>query len=336
MRYDAAAPDWPDRDRFVLSAGHASILLYSMLHLTGYGLTLDDLGSSGSGARRRPATPRSTTPPGVEVTTGPLGQGFANAVGMGIAERWLAGPLRRRAVRPPHLRHLQRRRPDGGRQPRGRLARRPPRPRPARRTSTTTTTSRSTAPPSWPSPTTPPGASRPTAGTSTSSARSPTTSTPSRPRCGGRPPSRRPRRSSSCAATSATRRPESPTRRGPRQPARRRRGPPRPRRSSACRRTRRSGCPTTCSTSTARPAAGAATAREAWEKRLAGYERRPRGLRRLPRPAGPGRLGGSCRRGSRARRSPPARRSGKRASRRSPTWCPALAAAPTSPATPAP
>ena len=90
MRYDPQRPDWPDRDRFVLSCGHASILLYSMLYLTGYGLTLEDLKAVPPvGQPRRRATPRCTTPPGVEVTTGPLGQGFANGVGMGIAERWL-------------------------------------------------------------------------------------------------------------------------------------------------------------------------------------------------------------------------------------------------------
>jgi len=89
MRYDAGAPDWPDRDRFVLSAGHASILLYSMLHLTGYGLTLDDLRRFRQWGSATPGHPEVHHTPGVEVTTGPLGQGFANAVGMGIAERWL-------------------------------------------------------------------------------------------------------------------------------------------------------------------------------------------------------------------------------------------------------
>lgn len=89
MRYDAEAPDWPDRDRFVLSAGHASILLYSMLHLTGYGLTLDDLRRFRQWGSATPGHPEVHHTPGVEVTTGPLGQGFANAVGMGIAERWL-------------------------------------------------------------------------------------------------------------------------------------------------------------------------------------------------------------------------------------------------------
>jgi transketolase len=89
MSYDAGAPDWPDRDRFVLSAGHASILLYSMLHLTGYGLTLDDLREFRQWGSQTPGHPEVHHTTGVEVTTGPLGQGFANAVGLGVAERWL-------------------------------------------------------------------------------------------------------------------------------------------------------------------------------------------------------------------------------------------------------
>ena len=90
MRYDAADPDWPDRDRFVLSAGHASILLYSMLHLTGHGLELEDLKQFRQWGSRTPGHPEVGHTRGVEVTTGPLGQGFANAVGMAMAERWLA------------------------------------------------------------------------------------------------------------------------------------------------------------------------------------------------------------------------------------------------------
>jgi transketolase len=89
MSYDPSAPHWPDRDRFVLSAGHASILLYAMLHLTGYSLTREDLRSFRQWGSLTPGHPESGHTPGVEVTTGPLGQGFANAVGMGIAERWL-------------------------------------------------------------------------------------------------------------------------------------------------------------------------------------------------------------------------------------------------------
>ena len=89
MRYDPSAPAWPDRDRFILSAGHASILLYSMLYLTGYGLTLDDLKAFRQWGSLTPGHPEVGHTAGVEVTTGPLGQGVANAVGMGIAERWL-------------------------------------------------------------------------------------------------------------------------------------------------------------------------------------------------------------------------------------------------------
>lgn len=89
MRHDPSAPSWPDRDRFILSCGHASILLYSMLHLTGYGLTLEDLKSFRQWESHTPGHPEVGAAAGIEVTTGPLGQGFANGVGMGIAERWL-------------------------------------------------------------------------------------------------------------------------------------------------------------------------------------------------------------------------------------------------------
>ena len=89
MRYDADDPAWPDRDRFVLSAGHASILLYSMLHLTDQGLSLNDLRDFRQWDSLTPGHPETGHTTGVEVTTGPLGQGIANAVGMAIAERWL-------------------------------------------------------------------------------------------------------------------------------------------------------------------------------------------------------------------------------------------------------
>ena len=89
LRHDPSDPQWPDRDRFVLSNGHASILLYSMLHLTGYGLTLDDLRAFRTWGSATPGHPERGHTAGVEVTTGPLGQGFANGVGLGIAERWL-------------------------------------------------------------------------------------------------------------------------------------------------------------------------------------------------------------------------------------------------------
>ena len=86
LKHDPADPHWPDRDRFILSNGHASVLLYSMLYLTGYGLTMDDLQQFRQWGSRTPGHPEVHHTAGVEVTTGPLGQGFANAVGMAIAE----------------------------------------------------------------------------------------------------------------------------------------------------------------------------------------------------------------------------------------------------------
>jgi transketolase len=95
LRCDPADPSWPNRDRFVLSAGHGSMLLYSLLFLTGYGLTIDDLQHFRRWGSRTPGHPEHGVTPGVEVTTGPLGQGFANAVGMAITERWLASTFNR-------------------------------------------------------------------------------------------------------------------------------------------------------------------------------------------------------------------------------------------------
>jgi transketolase len=89
MHHDPDDPKWPDRDRFVLSCGHASILLYSMLYLTGYGLTKNDLENFRQWDSRTPGHPEIHLTTGVEVTTGPLGQGVANGVGLGLAERWL-------------------------------------------------------------------------------------------------------------------------------------------------------------------------------------------------------------------------------------------------------
>src|SRR5918997_1532668 len=95
LRHNPENPLWPDRDRFVLSAGHASMLLYSTLHLTGYDLTLDDLKDFRQWGSRTPGHPERDHTPGVETTTGPLGQGFAIGVGMAIAERFLAGRYNR-------------------------------------------------------------------------------------------------------------------------------------------------------------------------------------------------------------------------------------------------
>ena len=95
LRHNPRNPAWPDRDRFVLSAGHASMLLYSLLFLTGYDLTMDDLKRFRQWNSRTPGHPERGITPGVEVTTGPLGQGFGNSVGMAIAERWLAATFNR-------------------------------------------------------------------------------------------------------------------------------------------------------------------------------------------------------------------------------------------------
>jgi transketolase len=95
LRHNPKNPAWPDRDRFVLSAGHGSMLLYSLLHLTGYDLALDELKNFRQWGSKTPGHPEHGLTPGVETTTGPLGQGFANGVGMAIAERHLASVFNR-------------------------------------------------------------------------------------------------------------------------------------------------------------------------------------------------------------------------------------------------
>jgi transketolase len=99
LKFDAARPDWPDRDRFVLSAGHGSMLIYALLHLTGVpGVTLDELKRFRQLHSRTPGHPEWGHTPGVETTTGPLGQGIATAVGMAMAERMLAAEFGRKIV----------------------------------------------------------------------------------------------------------------------------------------------------------------------------------------------------------------------------------------------
>ena len=90
LKFDASAPDWPDRDRFVLSAGHGSMLLYALLHLNGYpGMTIDELKHFRQLGSKTAGHPEFGHAPGIETTTGPLGQGLGNAVGMALAERML-------------------------------------------------------------------------------------------------------------------------------------------------------------------------------------------------------------------------------------------------------
>src|SRR5712691_8617618 len=94
-RFDPGTADWPDRDRFVLSAGHASMLLYALLHLAGYDLPLEQLQRFRQLGSRTPGHPEHGLTPGVETTTGPLGQGFGNGVGMALAARMMAARFNR-------------------------------------------------------------------------------------------------------------------------------------------------------------------------------------------------------------------------------------------------
>jgi transketolase len=168
MRHAPTDPAWPNRDRFVLSAGHASMLLYSLLYLTGYGLTLEDLQSFRQWGSRTPGHPEHGMTAGVEATTGPLGQGFANAVGMAIAQSRLAAEFNRpghKLIDHLHLFDLLRRRHPGGHLGRGRVAGRPPAPRqaglPVRRQRHPARRAHS----AWPSPRASSIGSTPTAGT---------------------------------------------------------------------------------------------------------------------------------------------------------------------------
>ena len=148
LRHNPASPHWPDRDRFILSAGHACVLQYSALHLSGYNLSLEELKRFRQWESATPGHPEFRHTEGIEMTTGPLGQGLRERRRHGLRRalpRRHVQPAAPRDRRPPRLRDLLRRRPDGGRLVRG-GARSPARTGSASSsTSTTTTTSRSTA-----------------------------------------------------------------------------------------------------------------------------------------------------------------------------------------------
>ena len=107
LRFNPRNPAWPNRDRFVLSAGHGSMLLYALLHLTGGDVSLHDIKAFRQWGSRTPGHPEYGHTPGVETTTGPLGQGIATAVGMALAARDLignrlgSGPMKRPCPKPP-------------------------------------------------------------------------------------------------------------------------------------------------------------------------------------------------------------------------------------------
>ena len=129
LSHSPSNPKWLNRDRFVLSNGHGSMLVYSLLHLTGYDVSIEDIKQFRQMDSKTPGHPEYGYTPGVETTTGPLGQGLANAVGMAIAEKTLGAQFNRprfRRGRPPHLRVRRRWLPHGGHLARGLLARRHP------------------------------------------------------------------------------------------------------------------------------------------------------------------------------------------------------------------
>ena len=122
MRHNPAEPHWPGRDRFVLSCGHSSLTLYIQLYLGGFGLELEDIEALRTWGSKTPGHPEYGHTDGVEITTGPLGQGIGNAVGMAMAARRERGlldpdaPAGRVDLRPPHLLPGLRRRHRGGHQ----------------------------------------------------------------------------------------------------------------------------------------------------------------------------------------------------------------------------
>ena len=128
LKHNPANPGWVDRDRFVLSAGHGSMLLYSLLHVTGYDVSLEQIQQFRQWGSITPGHPERGLTPGVEVTTGPLGQGFGNGVGMAIAEAHLAARYNRAGFDIiDHFTYaiVERRRSHGGGRVGGRVAGRP-------------------------------------------------------------------------------------------------------------------------------------------------------------------------------------------------------------------
>ena len=192
LKFDASAPNWPDRDRFVLSAGHGSMLLYALLHLTGYpGMSMDravELPAAGL-QDRRPSRVRACGGHRDDHRSAGPGPRQCRRHGAGASGSSMRGSARHR--RPLHLRDRRRRLPDGGHQPRGDLARRAPQAQQADRASSTTTRSPSMGRPRSPSPTTRSSASRPRAGRRGASTATTRRRSPARSSGRGAPTSRR-------------------------------------------------------------------------------------------------------------------------------------------------